>query len=62
MITHTITRPVVRWTGSDGHVFELKSTYLQDNSTWVTYTSTRTHKEYTCLQEAFEARFTPLVD
>lgn len=43
-----------------GKVFIITGTSLKDNDPWVAYKNTQTEQEYTCRQEAFSSRFSPL--
>jgi hypothetical protein len=45
------------YASTDRKIFEILELYTQDQSQWVRYVNTQTHKEYTCLAEAFLARF-----
>ena len=49
-----------RYSGHDGLVFETVDTFLEDNDPWIKYKNQQTQQEYTCRQEAFLARFSPL--
>lgn len=52
------------WSGADGTLYEVISTYSpnEDNDTWVEYRNTVTGQEYQCRLEAFQSRFSPRVD
>jgi hypothetical protein len=43
-----------------GCIFTVTSITLKDNDPWVTYINTQTKQEYSCRQEAFLLRFSPL--
>jgi hypothetical protein len=47
---------------SDGKskTFQIIGIELKDSDPWVSYINTQTKQEYTCRQEAFLARFSPL--
>ena len=56
-----------KWISSDHKPFELTALYRDPTDgrcpgTWVHYKNTQTGQEYNCLIEAFEARFTPVLD
>jgi hypothetical protein len=40
--------------------FKITGLELRDNDPWVTYINTQTLQEYSCRQEAFLSRFSPL--
>jgi hypothetical protein len=50
-----------RWLSSDHKPFEL-ITIIYALEPWAQYKNTQTGQEYTCRLEAFEARFTPVLD
>ena len=58
------TKPFTRFTGKDRQTFKVTSVYCpnEENDTWVTYHNEETLQEYTCRQEAFLARFSPIVE
>ena len=41
----------------DRKVFEVLELYIQDGELWVRYNNTQTLQEYTCLRDAFLARY-----
>lgn len=45
---------------TDDKNFKVIGLELKDNDPWVTYTNTQTGQEYSCRQEAFLSRFSPL--
>jgi hypothetical protein len=54
-----------RWQGNDRKVFVVLHTIEVDGHAWVHYRSEKpgpsgTPTEYSCYQESFESRFTPL--
>ena len=49
-----------RWTGGDRKVFTVISVVELEGHTWVHYRDDT--KEYSCYQESFLSRFTPLPD
>ena len=48
------------YTDGKGHNFAITGTSLKDTDPWVTYKNTQTDQEYSCRQEAFLSRFSPL--
>lgn len=48
------------YSAGHGTYFQITGLELKDNDPWVTYINTDTKQEYTCRQEAFLARFSPL--
>lgn len=53
-----------RWLSSEHLEFTLIAIYNpnEEQDPWAQYKNTRTGQEYTCRLEAFEARFTPVLD
>lgn len=56
-----------RWTSSDSKIFHIIDVVEIDGKTWVHYICENAdfetdNKEFSCYQESFLARFTPLVD
>jgi hypothetical protein len=45
---------------SGDKTFIINGISLKDNDPWVYYTNTQTRQEYSCRQEAFLSRFSPL--
>ena len=50
------------YTASNNHQFEILALWCpnEEADTWVRYRNTQTLQEYTCRQEAFLSRFSPL--
>jgi len=48
------------FTDGRGRNFTITGITSKDNDPWVTYTNTQTKQEYSCRQEAFLSRFSPL--
>ena len=48
------------YTDGKGLVFVIIGNSLKDGDPWVFYKNTRTEQEYSCRQEAFLVRFSPL--
>jgi hypothetical protein len=46
--------------GTEGRQFKVTELELRDTDPWVTYINTQTEQEYSCRQEAFLSRFSPL--
>jgi len=64
MIIRTYKQELRRWASTDNTVFEVIATYNpnEEQDPWVKYRNVATGQEYTCRQEAFESRFSPLAD
>lgn len=64
MIEFTTTKTITRFAGSDRQTFKVTAIYNpnEENDPWVSYYNEQTLQEYTCRQEAFLARFTPIVE
>jgi hypothetical protein len=45
---------------NDEKVFKITGMEIKDNDPWVTYINTQTEQEFSCRQEAFLSRFSPL--
>jgi hypothetical protein len=43
-----------------GNEFKIIGLELKDSDPWVSYINTKTEQEYSCRQEAFLSRFSPL--
>lgn len=50
------------WTSLNRTEFYVDDVRVVDNETWVYYTNTFTQQTYSCLEEAFQHRFTPIVN
>ncbi len=48
------------YSDGNGRVFTITGLELKDNDPWVSYINTQTQQAYTCRQEAFLSRFSPL--
>jgi len=48
------------FTDGRGQHFSITGIILKDTDPWVTYINTQTKQEYSCRQEAFLLRFSPL--
>lgn len=50
------------YSGGNGQVFKIKAVFNKndENDPWVEYFNTETLQEYSCRQEAFLSRFSPL--
>lgn len=64
MIKYTRTHTVSRFSGSDGKTFKVTAVYNpnEENDPWVKYYNESTMQEYTCRQEAFLSRFSPIAE
>lgn len=64
MIIYTRTTNVTRFTGNEGQTFKVTAVYNpnEENDPWVSYYNEKTLQEYSCRQEAFLARFNPIVE
>lgn len=64
MITLTTTRKIQQYRDSQGNVFEVICLYNpnEDNDTWIEYRNQKTQQKYSCRFEAFEARFSPILE
>lgn len=49
-----------KWSGSDRKIFYVKAVVELEGHTWVHYGEWGTDREYSCYQESFLSRFTPL--
>jgi hypothetical protein len=45
---------------SNDKTFQVTGLEIKDNDPWVTYINTQTNESYSCRQEAFLSRFSPL--
>lgn len=57
-------KPNQKYSSSNGVVFQINRVYTKedDNDPWVEYQNVETLQEFSCRQEAFLSRFTPLPD
>lgn len=46
-----------KWLGNNGDIFEIDDVRNINGETWVFYTNTFTMQTYSCLIDAFQARF-----
>lgn len=46
-----------KWLGNNGDIFEIDDVRNINGETWVFYTNTFTMQTYSCLTDAFQARF-----
>lgn len=54
-----------KWSGSDGKIFRVLSTTVIEGKTWVFYrleNSAQEPNEFSCFEESFLHRFTPIVN
>jgi len=51
-----------KWQGSNGKEFYVINTVELEGHKWVHYKSFTEEKEYSCYEESFLVRFTPLLD
>lgn len=50
------------WRTSQGEEFRINEVRTQGVEVWVHYTNTQSGQEYSCLADAFRARFSPVVN
>lgn len=48
------------YSSAESRKFKVTGLELKDTDPWVTYINTQTEQEYSCRQEAFLSRFSPL--
>lgn len=53
-------QPGKLYSSGTGRTFRILGLELRNNDPWVIYTNTQTLQEYSCRQEAFLSRFSPL--